>query len=280
MSDELKPKIVTGLPPDVKGRPRADFRLAEFTRLFPTKGYRMWWSRAGICPCLNNDQTEQPDPNCPLCKGRSYYYFLPDYAIWVAPEGTAKDLHGNPAEVNEARDAVMIQAVMTGFTKNVEVFEKFGEWVFGVARATVMPENKLGYRDRLVSVDSIMSWAQIIEYDGSVVIPVTGGVSKRGVRYPIVDVNQFRSLAEVYRPFEDFEVTPQGEIRWLRTVRPAAGTRLTLHYVIHPVWIVLDHLNTYRDTLIQMKAKSDDPADQFKQLPVQAAVKLDFLVEP
>lgn len=279
MSD-LVPKIVTGLPPGVKGRPRGDFRLAEFQRLFPTKGYRLWWSRAGICPCLNNDQTEQPDPNCPLCKGRSYYYFCPDYAVWTAPEGVAKDAHGNPAEVNAARDAVMIQAIMTGFTKNVEVFERFGEWVFGVARCTVMPENKLGYRDRLTSVDSIMSWAQIIEYDGEATIPITGGISKRGLRYPAVDVNLFRSLAEVFRPGTDYEITPAGELHWLRSTRPAAGTRLSLHYQIHPVWIVLDHLNTYRDTLIQMKAISDNPADQFRNLPIQAAVKLDFLVEP
>ena len=276
----LTPKIVTGLPPDVKGRPRADFRLQEFTRLFPTKGYRMWWSRAGICPCRNNDQTEQPDPNCTLCHGRSYYYFQPDAAVYAAAEGTAKDVYGNPAETNEAGDAVMIQAIMSGFTKNVEVFEKFGEWVFGAARCTVMPENKLGYRDRLICVDSIMSWAQIIEFDGSATIPVVGGVSKRGTRYPVVDVNQFRSLAEVYRLNEDYEVNSNGEIHWLRTTLPAEGTRLTLHYQIHPVWIVLDHLNTYRDTLVQMKAVSDDPKDQFRSLPIQAAVKLDFLVEP
>lgn len=272
---ELTPTIITGLPTATKARPRADFRPSEFDQAITTKGYRMYWSRAGICPCVNNDQTEQPDPTCQLCKGDAYYYFMPDEAIAA---GATKDSEGNAVVLNAAGTAVQIYVLMTSMTQDVQVFEKFGEWVFGASRATTQPQNKLGYRDRLTSVDSEMTWAQIIEYDGSEIIPITGERKKSGLRYPFLHVHQLRSLASVFRFGTDFVLTASGEIKWLITP-PASGTRLSLHGVIHPTWIVMDHMHTFRDT--QLEGGSSALADQkFRKMPVQAVVKLDFLANP
>jgi hypothetical protein len=272
---DLKPKIRTGMPAKHKPNPRGDFRPYEFEISLLTMGYRMWWSRAGICPCENNNQTEQPDPTCQLCKGSGYYYFLPDPAVAA---GARVDSSGNEILVNTNGDAVQIIALMTSLTQDVQVFEKFGEWVFGTSRCTVQSQNKLGYRDRLTSVESHMTWAQIIEYKGGVTIPITGSAKKSGLRYPFVEVHQFRSVAALYREGSDFILTPQGEITWLITP-PDAGTRLTIHGVVHPSWIVMDHVNTYRDT--NLTGKTVLPRDQVHvALPVQAVVKLDFLVDP
>lgn len=271
----LTPTIITGLPAGTKARPRADFRPTDFDSAILTKGYRMYWSRAGICPCLNNDQTEQPDPTCALCQGDAYYYFLPDEALAA---GATEDSAGNPVQLNTAGDGVLIYVLMTSLTQDVEVFEKFGEWVFGTARATTQPQNKLGYRDRLVSVDSEMTWAQVIEYDGSTIIPITGERRKSGLRYPFIKVHQLRSLPTVYKQGVDFALTSSGTIQWLST-RPDSGTRLTLHGTIHPVWIVMDHVNTFRDT--QLEGGTTSIVDQrFSKLPIQAVTKLDFLVSP
>lgn len=270
----LQPKIVSGLPPNVKARPRADFIPSEYDILLQTKGYRLWWSRAGICPCLNNDQTEQPDPNCTLCKGASYYYFLPDQAIL---QGSTVDLYGNDVSVNDDNNAVMIKGIMSGVTQDLQIYERFGEWVFGTLRITVNAENKLGYHDRLTSVDSVMSWSQVIEYEGGSEIEVVGANSKAGTRYPVVSVNQFRSLTTLYREGVDFLISADNTIQWIGTP-PASGTRLSLHYHIHPVWIVMDLLHTYRDTLVSTKVASTDEADQFQKMPVQAIAKLDFLI--
>ena len=272
---ELTPQIITGLPAAMKDRPRADFRPNEFDQAIVTKGYRMFWSRAGLCPCSNNDQTEQPKVTCPLCKGEGHYYFLPDEALAA---GATKDVFGNPVTLNEAGDAVQIYVLMTSMAQDTQIYEKFGEWTFGSAKVTVQHQNKLGYRDRLIAVDAEMTWAQIIEYDGSAVIPFVGERNKHGLRYPFVKVYQLRSLAQIYREGVHFTLTADGEIEWLASQAPASGTRLSLHGTIHPRWIVMDHVNAYRDTLLDGGAGIT--SQQVRRLPVHAMAKLDFLVNP
>jgi len=272
----LRPRISTGLPAGIKARPRSDFRPQEFDKAIYEKGYRLWWSRAGLCPCRNNEQTDQPDPTCSLCKGHGYIYFLPDPAMQT---GTRVDVFGNAVEVNDAEDAVMVQGIMTSMTQDPQVFEKFGEWVFGASRCTTQPENRLGYRDRLVAVDSIMPWAQHIQYAGAAEIPVVGGHSKAGLRYPFVEVNYFRSLSTVFREQVHFELTDRGTIRFLGDAAPASGTLLSIHGAIHPVWICMDHMHVYRDSLVEENAPGPTQADQYTRLPLQVVVKLDFLVE-
>lgn len=272
----LKPRISSGLPPGVKPRPRSDFVAEEFDKAIFEKGYRLWWSRAALCPCKNNEQTDQADPTCSLCKGGAYIYFLPDPAIRA---GETVDVFGNPVVVNEAGDAVMIQATMTSLTHKPEVFEKFGEWVFGASQATTQPENRLGYRDRLVAVDSVMPWGQHIDYDGSAEIVVSGGFSKKGLRFPFVEVNYFRSVSTIFREGTDFRLTDDGTIQWLGSAAPSSDTRLTIHGAAKPVWICMDHLHVHRDTLILRNAPGPTRADQYKRLPLQMVVKLDFLIE-
>jgi len=272
---ELTPQIITGLPAGIKDSPRSDFVPTEFDKSIVTKGYKMFWSRAGLCPCVNNDQTEQPDPTCQLCKGDAYYYFLPDEALLA---GASKDSENNAVVLNKVGDGVQIYVLMTSMTQDVQVFEKFGEWVMGMGKVSTQHQNKLGYRDRLVSVESEMTWAQIIEFDGSATIPVVGERNKRGLRYPFIRVHQFRSLAKVFRAGVDYNLTTTGTIEWLGSAAPAAGTRLALHGTIHPVWIVMDHVNAYRDT--QLAGGGGISAQKFRRLPVHAVAKLDFLVNP
>lgn len=273
---DLIPQIVTG-PPGGKFKPRADFKPDEFDGQITTKGYLMYWSRAGICPCQNNDQTEQADPNCSLCRGRGFFYYMPDLAM---KDGAAVDAFGNPVELNAAEDGVAIYVVKSSLTEDVQVFEKFGEWVFGTTRATVQWQNRLGYRDRLVERDAVMLWNQVINCDGGSLIKVVGGFSKAGLRYPVVGLVQLRSLTQEYREGRDIGITADGELEWLITGAgpPAAGTRLSLACLIHPVWVVMEHVNVIRDTLVSFKAKTK--ADEYRRLPVQTILKLDFLVEP
>jgi hypothetical protein len=269
------PRIITGLPANVKERPRADFRPGEFDRLITTKGYKVWWSRRGICPCVNNDQTEQPDPVCKLCHGDGYYSFLPDAHVAA---GDLKDGFNNPITVSPDGKAIQIYVLMTSMTQDVEVFEKFGEWVFGTARASTQYQNKLGYRDRLVPVDAEMIWMQVIEYDGGATIGITGRRKKNGLRYPVVTIDELRSVDKVFHLQDDYVLSPQGEIDWIPGHLPVKGTRLSFHGTIHPPWIVLDHVNTYRDTLLT-KGGARLEGQRATKLPVQAVVKLEFLVE-
>lgn len=279
----LTPRIVGGggLPTAVKARPRADFRPSEFDILLRTKGYQLYWSRAAICPCKYNSQTEQADPTCSLCSGRGFHYFIPDPAI---RHGGTVDVYGNAVELNEAKDAILIQATMTAMTNDPQALEKFGEWIMGSCNVTTHAENRLGYQDRLVAVDSVITYAQVLEYDGAATIGISGGFGeegkKTGLRYPVVEVNLFRSVAQEYRQGLDFELTAAGEIEWLGSAAPAAGTRLSLNCEVHPVWIVLDHPHTYRDTLVEKGRTAATPKGEYTRLPMQAVARLDYLVTP
>lgn len=273
----LTPSIRTGMPAGSKPRPRSDFRPEDFDQSILTKGYRMFWSRGAICPCRNNDQTEQPDPTCALCGGDAYFYFLPDPALPSATE----DADGNPIVLNKAGDAVQIHVLMTQLTQDVQIFEKFGEWVFGLARASTMAQNRLGYRDRLVAVDSEMVWAQLIEADGTNAIAITGDrkggkAISAGLRYGFLSIHLLRSKATVFREDTNFALSKTGSILWI-TPPPAKGTLLTIHGTVHPQWIVMDHVHTLRDTFVEGTDGSVE-AQKFRNLPVQAVVKLDFLV--
>lgn len=275
--DDLTPEMVSGLPTAVKDRPRADFRPTEFDQSIQTKGYDMWWSRSAPCPCQNNDQTDQPDILCKLCGGDGFYQFLPDPAI---ANGALVDRFGNPVTVHDNGKAVQIKVLMTSLTQDVQVFEKFGEWVFGTARATTQAYNRLGYRDRLTAVKSEMVWSELIEYAGGDTIPVVGARSKAGLRYPIVRLHDFRSVARGFKKGEEYQVNDAGEIEWLPQFttakgRPATGTRLVFHGTVRPVWVVMDHVNTYRDT--QLEGGGGIATQKFKTMPTQAIVKLEFL---
>jgi hypothetical protein len=276
MADAVKPLIITGLPSGVKepGQ-RVDFRPESFHLAIQTKGYRLWWSRSAACPCKNNTQTRQPSTTCALCKGQGYFTFLPEIGL----ENYAQDAYGNPIQLNQNKDAVLIRGIMTQATQDPQIFERFGEWVFGTIRVTVQPENKLSYWDRLTCVDAVMAWSQIIEADGSAFVAVTGGVSgtSGGLRYPAVTINLLRSVERIYEQYIDYMINETGGITWVTTA-PSDGTLLSIHYTIHPVFRVLDHVYAFRNTLVSKKRQATDDAAQVTELPIHAMAKLDFLI--
>jgi len=271
----MKPEIITGLPSGVKEKgQRVDFRTEQFDLAIQTKGYRMWWSRAAVCPCRNNEQTDQPDIACSICKGSGRWHFLPELGLSTGD----KDSNGNTVEVNEDGDALLILAICTSATQDPQIFEKFGEWTFGTIKVTTQPGNKLGYRDRLVMLDAEMSWAQLIEFDGADTIDVTGGYQRNGLRYKCINPIQLRSVARVFKNGADYQVNADGGLDWFAN-KPATGTMLSLNYTINPVFEVFDHVYAFRNTLVAKKKLTASKAEQHTTMPVHAMAKLDYLVE-
>jgi len=279
MSD-LRPSIITGLPTGTKeAGQRVDFKPDKFDLAIITKGYRVWWSRSGICPCRNNDQTDQAQVNCPVCKGTGWFHYLPDLGL----EGYTHDPYGNPIEINDAGDAVSIMAIMTAATLDPQIYEKFGEWTFGTLKVSTQAMNRIGYRDRLVLRDAELVWGQLIEFDGETKIEVTGGRSNAGLRYPAVRTQLLCRVSSAgerinYRLDVDYQIDTDGGLVWL-TTPPDPDTMLFLSYTINPVFRVLDHVFAFRDTLVAAKTAAKSVADQHRKLPVHAMAKLDFLVD-
>lgn len=269
MSDELRPQIMTRLPADTKatGGRRVDFRPKDFDQFIGVKGLKYWWSRSLLCPCQNNSQTDQADITCSLCNGHSWLSFLPDPTL----DGQQEDAYGYPVELNDLKTAVSIRAVVTGITKDPADFERFGRWIMGTAKVTVQSANRIGYRDRLKARDNTLSMTQLITGDGDTEIIVTGMRSEKGLFTPVAVVNMLRSVAAIYKEDQDFVVTDSGTISWTITP-PTSGTQLSIHYDFHPTWVVMDHPYAARDTYIIEKT-----GDNFKRLPLNTTVKLDFL---
>lgn len=271
----LKPQIVTGLPATTKeAGQRVDFKPDKFDLLITTKGHRVWWSRAAPCPCRNNPQTEQPDPTCDLCDGDGELLFLPEMGL----ETAETDKHGNPIEISDDRLSVGIDALMSGLTRDPQIFERFGAWVFGTVAVSTQAGNELGWRDRLEMRDTTINWMQLVKADGAGVIKI--GTRLERLRYRALSVTLLRSLTTVFRQPGDYSINGLGQVEWANAaVTPAEGTILTVHYKVHPVYRVLDHPHAIRDTKVRIKARAADKAAQHRMLPTQCMAKLDFLAD-
>lgn len=246
---------------------RAEFDALKFDALIEQKGYRLAWSRACECPCASvNDQTRQPDPNCTLCNGTGWLYFAPTEPVMTSRVGPL-----NPVQqaIVTANKAGVIRGIMTGIRSNREPFGEIGNWQWGDVTVTVRPENRLGHYDKLVHLDSEIVYVEAIDSTGPT-NPVT-------TRYFVNQVNLIRSLTTEYVADTDFTLAA-GVISWLPGHGPAAGTRITLHYLTHPTWLVIDHPHAIRMSMRKVKVKDPlTPQGDPQKLPIQAHARLDFL---
>ena len=90
-------------------------------------------------------------------------------------------------------------------------------------------------------------------------------------------MNQLRSESTVYVLDTDFEITTNGNISWL-TGPPANNTDLSLHYLCHPTWLVVDHPHTARVSSRLFKTPTPTtPTGNAIDMPTQALVLYEFL---
>lgn len=256
---------IVGLPSDLKetGR-RVDFRTDEYILAIETKGYRLAWSRASYCPCKPiNDQTDQPNPNCTICEGSGWIRFRPAGAV------INEDITGELDDVQQAivgADSAVIRGIMTGITNKREPYDQVLPRLEGVMNVTVRHENKLGYHDRIVNLDSSVVYSQVHDYVGGLPMPL---------RYPVRAVNLMRSETKTYAEEVDFTLS-SGNVQWISGKEPPTDERLAIHYLTHPTWRVIEHPHAMR--LTPVKRKTESAVGDPKPLPVQAVCKLEFML--
>lgn len=246
-----------------------DFRpTTEFDSLLETKTPRLGWARAIICPCTGyNDQTKQLDPNCPSCNGLGFAYFRPTtYKVNTAELGNF-DKEQQYA-LNRA-NAVAIRGLLISCTSDPDMFRVLGNWVFGSCKITVRAENQLSYMDRIIQIDETMSYSEVLESDGS---------GKLKTKYSVVAINELRSFTD---RFDDTDVdVVAGEVTWKTGKEPVTGTRLSIHYQCHPVWVCLQHLHLTRSSLAKFKApvsQLQTPEGTLISLPTEHLLRLEHL---
>lgn len=249
---------------------RFDLEARKFTQAIEERGYRLAWSRAASCPCAPvNSQTDQVDPNCTLCKGRGQTYFAPKgYTVPDAEVGALSDIQ-RTSILDPFYPGVVIKGIMSDLSVDKRPNDQLGNWVEGTASLTVRPENRLGYWDRIVSLDSTIVFTETIEAGlASALLPAT---------YPILGVNLVRTKEKVYYGDADFTLQ-NGKIKWLAGKAPTKGARLAIHYLTFPVWLVVQHPKGSRETITKKKVDNPQtPLGNITSLPIRAVVKYEFL---
>lgn len=243
---EIDQPSVTG--PLDKGR--SDFRNEKFLNLIKQKGYFLVWRKALLCPCVS-PETEQPDINCTDCDGSGF--------IYIDPQD--------------------IQGIMSGFDRKDDIYRTPGHWLEGSSQLSVEPQYRLGYRDSVEMKDSVMvfnEWLKKNDREG-VRSSLADGVDS--ARYRILNAVAFAAKdgANLIRLKDDvhFQITSDGLIKWTRLGNQLLedGQQISAHYEFHPVWIVISHPNTLRDSVSFFKKKDQTVIS----LPLRAVVSLDYL---
>lgn len=257
-----------GIPEGVKQSQRVDFRANEFDLAVETKGYLLIWERSMDCPCSPvSTQTENPDPNCPLCKGKGWLYFGASDAQAL----TQYTLDELQQAILDRSGGIIIRGLITTVISSQEPYEVTGKWAKGSANLTVRSQNRLGYYDRITSLDSQIAYYEVLVADGSSTLPT---------RYPVIGVNHMRTVSFVYRSGSEFAIE-KGVITWYPGSEPSADTRIAVHYLCHPVWLIVEHPHSVRVTSNKFKKGSPStPTGEAFQLPIQALMRYDFLPEP
>ena len=253
---------------------RADFRPGEFDRTVREKGYRMLWSRAVLCPCRLNDDTEQPNPACTTCGGDGWQYVLP-----TLPADRPLLYEDDDPPFPDTTTGAATQAIVTQVTNDVQVFEQFGEWVMGASRLTTFSFNRLAYRDRLRMVDSTMVYQQVLPMPAGGLFEV-GQNTREKLRYEAVTVHNVIAM-DTGSPVDhvgNATVTEAGAIQVVGGAPPGTGELVSLVYECHPIWVVMEHTHTMRATLVAFK--STKKMGDYAELPQGVFAKLDFLVGP
>ena len=223
-----------------------------------------------LCPCKPvNDQTKQSDPNCALCEGSGWLYFAPALAT------VNKLVVGELDEVQTRivnDDAGVIEGLLTGISTENEAYGELGKRLMGMSMLTVRSQNKLGYHDKIVNLDSLIVFSQVLD-------PITNLDVPTETRYPIHQINVLRTQTKTFSAPGDFDLT-DGKIVWNTSSSnlPGSTEPLGVHYLCHPTWLVVEHPHATRMTPVTSKVpKPQTPAGDYIDLPIQATIQYEFL---
>lgn len=269
MASITMPRVpVLGIPADAKeGGSRADFRASQFDLLVETKGYLFAWLRAALCPCESvATQTKAADPNCPLCDGGGWIYFGGTVTQTPQEIGTLTDTQQKILTANTG--AMVIRGILTSIQAEYRPWDKMGNWMAGTCQLTVRAENKIGFYDKLICLDTEIVYSELRDMPAGNQLPT---------RYLVNEINLIRSNTVIYEMGTHYYLR-EGEIFFYPEHRPPTGDRICIHYLCHPTYLVTEHPHVGRTTVTKFKsATNKTPVGSPRPLPNQAIVRYDFL---
>lgn len=234
--------------------------LGALTNALEATAPRFAWGARAVCPCTPNEDTSQYDPMCALCRDNpGIIYFGP---------GTTPFSFGTPLTPIQTAvlgDQALIRGITSGISSVTQLFSTFGQWRSGDCFVTVAAYNQLAAYDRLIALDSQIPWSESILWESGLI----------KTRYVPTRIQFIRSLTQVFVQGVDYALSDQGELRWLMS--PTSPTRISVRYLHHPTWIVVDQPHIDRVMQTRSKAPYKTPAGTPEQFPVRAHLRLEFL---
>lgn len=215
---------------------RADLNAETFDDLIRQKGFWVIWQQGLFCPCVG-EENGQANYNCPLCKGKGYIYI----------------------------NATKTKLLVTSISGRKEQ-DRIGLNEQGTSYATPLSTDNVGFRDRFTFIDFKMKYSEVFTKSDSNIDELT---------YGALNVILLRDTNTIYKRGIDFNIEENKPmIKWINpSVIP--GTRLSILYVVHPVYIAINPIHELRGTY---NMKNAGGLEYFVQLPSQYQIKReDFL---
>jgi hypothetical protein len=252
---------------------RADFRPEEFRKLIIQKGLKVEWTQNSPCPCSQNstqyglnlqnitDVDASPGTNnqsCTVCGGSGLIYHSSQEIRAIMTQGKADN-----------------NIALSGLRREEDV--KF----------TTMSEHLLSYGDKIKLKNSVIVQNETLTKTASNTVTLKYPIIRRtlelatgqktiGVLYCHLANSTGVAIPGAERiEGIHFNVNNSGQIVWLGDANtPAVGTKYSISYYANPVYIIIDHPHTIRDTFNLFKT---DGVETHEALPVQAYGRLAVL---
>ena len=223
--------------------PRAEFKPDLFEKAIETYGLRVIWQKSMLCPCLDS-YGGQPQIGCPSCRGKGYLYF----------------------------DPIETRVLLSSISGNKEQ-DRIGLQELGSAYATFKASDEVGYRDRIMFVDSTIRFSEIRTRS----TPNAEGKSIDSLSYKALSVVSVRTMDKVINS-TDFSISQDGlSLQWNKGVSDVAvGQQYSVLYVINPSYIAMNPLHEIRGTYTTHNTHG---FEKYVPLPKQFMIKREDFVK-
>jgi hypothetical protein len=125
--------------------------------------------------------------------------------------------------------------------------------------------NRVGYYDRIIQMDCVEPFSEIIQS------------KELKTKYPVHSINFIGSLTQEFTN-DDIVLFDDGTLGWKDGREPVEDTRISINYMHHPVWVVIEFLNANRTTLVkQRRAVVSTPQGETLQLPIKVLIRREYL---
>lgn len=259
------------------GKTHASFDPTAFEDLIAAKGLEYRWSRALTCSCrLATDVSRTWNPACERCNGEGWLYVNPHFY----------------REPHVDRDYVKVKAVFSSMVIDEVVNDEvIGRYADGRGTMTVPADVKVAYRDRFIAIEQEMAYSEVLVRGSAAEVPIgrhglTTDEQATAMRYEPIRINYVESdddgTAEIYYPTTDFQLTQAvgdspRRLKWEAGRGPAEGVVYTVHYDVHPVWIVEAGQFHIQHSVGPANGRKGRNVRQ--SLPTTFGVKLDYITD-